>query len=172
MTVLLLVCLTQSWLLWKFIRFQLRRWREFRHEQAVRKKAATKQVLRPLKRDSRECQQPLRLVSHLTDVIRQIQFHNVKSEWGIDSLLKRICHLCLSCQLVTMKTEFLKLRMEPLPGPKNSNPPKTAQWLAWTVALALAKVSQQHNREAVGHWPPSLLLSVPWDVTGTRPLQT
>uniref|UniRef100_A0A671WGE8 Translocating chain-associated membrane protein n=1 Tax=Sparus aurata TaxID=8175 RepID=A0A671WGE8_SPAAU len=55
MTVLLLVCLTQSWLLWKFIRFQLRRWREFRHEQAVRKKAATKQALRPLKRDSREC---------------------------------------------------------------------------------------------------------------------
>lgn len=52
MTVLLLVCLTQSWLLWKFIRFQLRRWREFRHEQAVRKKAATKQPLRPLKRDS------------------------------------------------------------------------------------------------------------------------
>lgn len=54
MTVLLLVCLTQSWLLWKFIRFQLRRWREFRHEQAVRKKTATKQTLRPLKRDSRE----------------------------------------------------------------------------------------------------------------------
>lgn len=52
MTVLLLVCLTQSWLLWKFIRFQLRRWREFRHEQAVRKKAAAKQPLRPLKRDS------------------------------------------------------------------------------------------------------------------------
>ncbi|CAG5927962.1 unnamed protein product [Menidia menidia] len=52
MTVLLLVCLTQSWLLWKFIRFQLRRWREFRHEQAVRKKSATKQPLRPLKRDS------------------------------------------------------------------------------------------------------------------------
>uniref|UniRef100_A0A3Q3ID37 TLC domain-containing protein n=1 Tax=Monopterus albus TaxID=43700 RepID=A0A3Q3ID37_MONAL len=52
MTVLLLVCFTQSWLLWKFIRFQLRRWREFRHEQAVRKKASTKQPLRSLKRDS------------------------------------------------------------------------------------------------------------------------
>ncbi|XP_041832386.1 translocating chain-associated membrane protein 2 isoform X2 [Melanotaenia boesemani] len=52
MTVLLLVCLIQSWLLWKFIRFQLRRWREFRHEQAVRKKSATKQPQRPLKRDS------------------------------------------------------------------------------------------------------------------------
>lgn len=51
MTVLLAVCFTQSWLLWKFIRFQLRRWREFRHEQATRKKA-TKQALRPLKRDS------------------------------------------------------------------------------------------------------------------------
>uniref|UniRef100_A0A8C5F089 TLC domain-containing protein n=1 Tax=Gouania willdenowi TaxID=441366 RepID=A0A8C5F089_GOUWI len=52
MTVLLLVCLTQSWLLWKFIRFQLRCWREFRHEQAVRKRTAAKQTLRPLKRDS------------------------------------------------------------------------------------------------------------------------
>uniref|UniRef100_A0A674NXL9 Translocating chain-associated membrane protein n=1 Tax=Takifugu rubripes TaxID=31033 RepID=A0A674NXL9_TAKRU len=52
MSVLLLVCLTQSWLLWKFIRFQLRRWREFRHEQAIRKKTSTKQALRPIKRDS------------------------------------------------------------------------------------------------------------------------
>uniref|UniRef100_G3P3Z8 Translocation associated membrane protein 2 n=1 Tax=Gasterosteus aculeatus aculeatus TaxID=481459 RepID=G3P3Z8_GASAC len=52
MTVLLLVCFTQSWLLWKFIRFQLRRWRESRLEQALRKKAAAKQPLRPLKRDS------------------------------------------------------------------------------------------------------------------------
>uniref|UniRef100_A0A674E364 Translocation associated membrane protein 2 n=1 Tax=Salmo trutta TaxID=8032 RepID=A0A674E364_SALTR len=52
MTVLLLVCLTQSWLLWKFIRFQLRRWREFRHEQASRKRVAAKQTPRPLKRDS------------------------------------------------------------------------------------------------------------------------
>lgn len=52
MIVLLLVCFTQSWLLWKFIRFQLRRWREFRLEQAVRKKTATKQPLRALKRDS------------------------------------------------------------------------------------------------------------------------
>ncbi|XP_077443848.1 translocating chain-associated membrane protein 2 [Stigmatopora argus] len=52
MTFLLLVCMTQSWLLWKFIRFQLRRWREFRHEQAVRKKAASKQAVRPMKRAS------------------------------------------------------------------------------------------------------------------------
>lgn len=63
MTVLLLVCLTQSWLLWKFIRFQLRRWREFRHEQAVRKKAAPKQPLRTLKRDSREYKHPVQRVS-------------------------------------------------------------------------------------------------------------
>ncbi|KAM6954286.1 translocating chain-associated membrane protein 2 [Aplochiton taeniatus] len=51
-TVLLLVCLIQSWLLWKFFRFQLRRWREFRHEQAARKRAVAKQNPRPLKRDS------------------------------------------------------------------------------------------------------------------------
>ncbi|XP_029590084.1 translocating chain-associated membrane protein 2 isoform X2 [Salmo trutta] len=52
MPVLLLVSLTQSWLLWKFIRFQLKRWREFRHEQVARKRAAAKQTPRPLKRDS------------------------------------------------------------------------------------------------------------------------
>ncbi|CAL8392181.1 unnamed protein product [Arctogadus glacialis] len=52
MTVLLLVCVTQSWLLWKFIRFQLRRWREFRRTQDARKKAGPKPALRPLKRDS------------------------------------------------------------------------------------------------------------------------
>ncbi|KAM4522521.1 translocating chain-associated membrane protein 2-like [Odontesthes bonariensis] len=52
MMVLLLACLTQSWLLWKFIRFQLRHWREFRHQQAVHKKTVTKQPLRPLKRDT------------------------------------------------------------------------------------------------------------------------
>ncbi|KAG7278988.1 hypothetical protein CRUP_007535, partial [Coryphaenoides rupestris] len=54
MTVLLVVCVTQSWLLWKFIRFQLRRWREFRRSQDARKKAAPKPAagLRPLKRDS------------------------------------------------------------------------------------------------------------------------
>uniref|UniRef100_A0A4W5LXE8 Translocation associated membrane protein 2 n=1 Tax=Hucho hucho TaxID=62062 RepID=A0A4W5LXE8_9TELE len=52
MPVLLLVSLTQSWLLWKFIRFQLKRWREFRHEQVARKRATAKQTPRPLKRDS------------------------------------------------------------------------------------------------------------------------
>lgn len=36
------------------------------------------------------------------------------------------------------------------------------------MALALAKVSHQHNREAGGHWPPSLLLSMSWDVTRTE----
>lgn len=81
-------------------------------------------------------------------------------------------HLCLSCQLVTMKTEFLKPRMEPLLGPKNSNPPKKTHWLAWAVALAPAKVSHQHNREAGGHWPPRSLLSMSWDVIGTQSLQT
>ncbi|XP_036398525.1 translocating chain-associated membrane protein 2-like [Megalops cyprinoides] len=52
LAVLLMVCLTQAWLLWKFICFQLRRWREFRREQAARKRAAVKQPVRTLKRDS------------------------------------------------------------------------------------------------------------------------
>uniref|UniRef100_A0A8C2JU15 Translocation associated membrane protein 2 n=1 Tax=Cyprinus carpio TaxID=7962 RepID=A0A8C2JU15_CYPCA len=51
--VLFVVCFTQSWLLWKFFRFQLSRTRELRLEQAARKRAATKQQMqRTLKRDS------------------------------------------------------------------------------------------------------------------------
>ncbi|XP_048831025.1 translocating chain-associated membrane protein 2-like isoform X1 [Brienomyrus brachyistius] len=51
LTVLLTVCFTQAWLLWKFIRFQLRRWREYRREQSARKRLAAKLPLRTLKRD-------------------------------------------------------------------------------------------------------------------------
>ncbi|XP_059368088.1 translocating chain-associated membrane protein 2-like [Carassius carassius] len=51
--VLIVVCFTQSWLLWKFFRFQLSRTRELRLEQAARKRAAAKQHMqRTLKRDS------------------------------------------------------------------------------------------------------------------------
>uniref|UniRef100_A0A8C0YAN3 Translocation associated membrane protein 2 n=1 Tax=Cyprinus carpio carpio TaxID=630221 RepID=A0A8C0YAN3_CYPCA len=51
--VLFVVCFTQSWLLWKFFRFQLSRTRELRLEQVARKRAATKQQMqRTLKRDS------------------------------------------------------------------------------------------------------------------------
>ncbi|XP_041107421.1 translocating chain-associated membrane protein 2-like [Polyodon spathula] len=52
MTVLLVVCLTQAWLLWRFIHFQLRRWREYRQEQAVRKRVTVKQQPKPVKRDA------------------------------------------------------------------------------------------------------------------------
>lgn len=51
--VLFVVCFTQSWLLWKFFRFQLSRTRELRLEQVARKRAAAKQQMqRTLKRDS------------------------------------------------------------------------------------------------------------------------
>uniref|UniRef100_A0A8B9RL28 Translocation associated membrane protein 2 n=1 Tax=Astyanax mexicanus TaxID=7994 RepID=A0A8B9RL28_ASTMX len=50
--VLLLVCSTQSWLLWKFFRFQLRRTREYRLEQARKRAAAKQQTPRAPKRDS------------------------------------------------------------------------------------------------------------------------
>ncbi|XP_016309210.1 translocating chain-associated membrane protein 2-like [Sinocyclocheilus anshuiensis] len=51
--VLFVVCFTQSWLLWKFFRFQLSRTRELRLEQAARKRVAAKQQMqRTLKRDS------------------------------------------------------------------------------------------------------------------------
>uniref|UniRef100_A0A672TA97 Translocating chain-associated membrane protein n=1 Tax=Sinocyclocheilus grahami TaxID=75366 RepID=A0A672TA97_SINGR len=51
--VMFMVCFTQSWLLWKFFRFQLSRTREMRLEQVARKRAAAKhQMQRTLKRDS------------------------------------------------------------------------------------------------------------------------
>uniref|UniRef100_A0A671PJ57 Translocation associated membrane protein 2 n=1 Tax=Sinocyclocheilus anshuiensis TaxID=1608454 RepID=A0A671PJ57_9TELE len=51
--VLFMVCFTQSWLLWKFFRFQLSRTRKMRLEQVARKRAAAKhQMQRTLKRDS------------------------------------------------------------------------------------------------------------------------
>ncbi|KAI1241323.1 Translocating chain-associated membrane protein 2, partial [Lamprotornis superbus] len=56
MSVLLLVCLFQASVMWRFIHFQLRRWREYWHEQSSRKRAAaaagTKQQTKLLKRDS------------------------------------------------------------------------------------------------------------------------
>lgn len=59
MSVLLLVCLFQASVMWRFIHFQLRRWREYWNEQSSRKRATatagTKQQAKPLKRDSGEC---------------------------------------------------------------------------------------------------------------------
>lgn len=60
MSVLLLVCLFQASVMWRFIHFQLRRWREYWNEQSSRKRAAataagTKQQTKLLKRDSGEC---------------------------------------------------------------------------------------------------------------------
>lgn len=56
MSVLLLVCLFQASVMWRFIHFQLRRWREYWNEQSSRKRAAaaagTKQQTKLLKRDS------------------------------------------------------------------------------------------------------------------------
>ncbi|MEE6477084.1 hypothetical protein FKM82_011348 [Ascaphus truei] len=45
MFVLLLMCLSQTWMMWRFIHFQLRRWREYCKEQAARKKTAATAVV-------------------------------------------------------------------------------------------------------------------------------
>ncbi|XP_067401074.1 translocating chain-associated membrane protein 2 [Emydura macquarii macquarii] len=52
--VLFLVCFSQAWMMWRFIRFQLRRWREYWNEQSARQRAAalTKQQSKPIKRES------------------------------------------------------------------------------------------------------------------------
>uniref|UniRef100_A0A8C4K8W1 Translocation associated membrane protein 2 n=1 Tax=Dromaius novaehollandiae TaxID=8790 RepID=A0A8C4K8W1_DRONO len=45
MSVLLLVCLFQASMMWHFIHFQLRRWREYWNEQSTRKRAAAAAVM-------------------------------------------------------------------------------------------------------------------------------
>ncbi|XP_077345153.1 translocating chain-associated membrane protein 2 [Lithobates pipiens] len=57
MIVLLMMCISQTWMMWRFIHFQLRRWRESCKEQAAKKKTAIapvlpKQQLKVLKRES------------------------------------------------------------------------------------------------------------------------
>lgn len=41
MTCLAAVCLTQAWMMWKFINFQLKKWREHSQNQASKKKAVS-----------------------------------------------------------------------------------------------------------------------------------
>uniref|UniRef100_A0A3Q4I705 Zgc:113278 n=1 Tax=Neolamprologus brichardi TaxID=32507 RepID=A0A3Q4I705_NEOBR len=41
MTCLAAICLTQAWMMWKFINFQLKKWREHSQNQASKKKAAS-----------------------------------------------------------------------------------------------------------------------------------
>uniref|UniRef100_A0A803KD73 Translocating chain-associated membrane protein n=1 Tax=Xenopus tropicalis TaxID=8364 RepID=A0A803KD73_XENTR len=57
MVVLLLMCISQTWMMWRFIHFQLRRWRECCKEQAARKRSAVaamvkQQQAKVLKRES------------------------------------------------------------------------------------------------------------------------
>lgn len=41
MTCLAAICLTQAWMMWKFINFQLKKWREHSQNQATKKKAVS-----------------------------------------------------------------------------------------------------------------------------------
>ncbi|XP_013909453.1 PREDICTED: translocating chain-associated membrane protein 2 [Thamnophis sirtalis] len=56
MGVLLLVCFSQAWMMWRFIHFQLRRWREYWNEQNTRKRVPAtvhfKQQVKTMKRES------------------------------------------------------------------------------------------------------------------------
>uniref|UniRef100_A0A673INF6 Translocating chain-associated membrane protein 1-like 1 n=1 Tax=Sinocyclocheilus rhinocerous TaxID=307959 RepID=A0A673INF6_9TELE len=52
MTCLSAICLTQAWMMWKFINFQLKKWREQSQIQASKKKAVSPKS-RPSKKDSR-----------------------------------------------------------------------------------------------------------------------
>lgn len=50
MTCLAAICLTQAWMMWKFINFQLKKWREHSQNQATKKKTVSPKN-KPHKRD-------------------------------------------------------------------------------------------------------------------------
>lgn len=50
MTCLAAICLTQAWMMWKFINFQLKKWREHSQNQASKKKTVSPKS-KPHKRD-------------------------------------------------------------------------------------------------------------------------
>ncbi|KAK1899103.1 Translocating chain-associated membrane protein 1-like 1 [Dissostichus eleginoides] len=52
MTCLAAICLTQAWMMWKFINFQLKKWREHSQNQASKKKAVSPKS-KPQKREPR-----------------------------------------------------------------------------------------------------------------------
>lgn len=51
MTCLSAICLTQAWMMWKFINFQLKKWREQSQTQASKKKTVSPKM-KPSKKDS------------------------------------------------------------------------------------------------------------------------
>lgn len=51
MTCLSAICLTQAWMMWKFINFQLKKWREQSQNQASKKKTVSPKM-KPSKKDS------------------------------------------------------------------------------------------------------------------------
>lgn len=51
MTCLAAICLTQAWMMWKFINFQLKKWREHSQIQASKKKTVSPKS-KPHKRES------------------------------------------------------------------------------------------------------------------------
>lgn len=55
---LLLVCASQAWMMWRFIHSQLRRWREYWNEQSAKKRVmvAPRLPAKLIKRESGECQ--------------------------------------------------------------------------------------------------------------------
>lgn len=121
---LLMVCLTQAWLLWKLIRFQLRRWRQFRQEQAARKRAAAKQPPRTTKRDSGESYpqifQSPKPSSHkkLTFIVSSFtrwarEWCNQSGEWCLATTQEDQSSLTLSSDLTGIEQETSRLLFVP-----------------------------------------------------------
>ncbi|KAA8590835.1 hypothetical protein FQN60_001778 [Etheostoma spectabile] len=53
MTCLAAICLTQAWMMWKFINFQLKKWREHSQNQALKKKAVSPKSKPPKREPTR-----------------------------------------------------------------------------------------------------------------------
>lgn len=69
MTCLAAICLTQAWMMWKFINFQLKKWREHSQNQASKKKTVSPKS-KPHKRE------PARGECLLQDAANSHAFHS------------------------------------------------------------------------------------------------
>lgn len=101
MTCLAAICLTQAWMMWKFINFQLKKWREHSQNQASKKKAASPKS-KPHKRELTRGECALFIVGILyCSVMVADEYASVKSNLpGLFHLLRLVRWSCQwSCQI-------------------------------------------------------------------------
>lgn len=89
MTCLAAICLTQAWMMWKFINFQLKKWREHSQNQATKKKTVSPKN-KPHKRDPGrgECVSAAAATSASSDTLEVKRLRFVPSGGATNGVVK------------------------------------------------------------------------------------